>query len=132
MIQLFIFLTADFTNRIIYGNGTGLVSYVLLSFLVTLRRCQFMSNGEDDDTLIACIFGTPIRLLLPIVRSDYLFLLSPEADSALGAADPALIVLCFGLILVPAAYSGGPEPIRPQAIRIDADYAAWLSEEQVE
>ncbi len=85
------YLTADFTNCIIYGNGTDLSVGDFSGSLVTLRRCLLKSNGEDDDNFIACIWDTDP--LYYTVRSDYYFDYRLKPDSpALGAADPALIL----------------------------------------
>lgn len=82
------FIAADFTNTIIYGNGTELSHGDLTGTNVTLRRCLLKSEGTDDDNFINCLWDADP--LYYTVRNEYLFdyRLQPESP-AIGAADPA-------------------------------------------
>lgn len=82
-------LKADFTNTIIYGNGTDLSVSDFSGTEVRLRNCMLKSSGIDDDNFISCLWDTDP--LYCTVRSDYYFdyRLLPESP-AIGTADPAL------------------------------------------
>lgn len=83
------YLAADFTNSIIYGNGTDLSVGDFSGCQVTLRRCLLKSQGSDDDNFLSCIWDSDP--LYYTVRNDYYFDYRLKPDSpALGAADPAL------------------------------------------
>lgn len=84
-------LTADFTNCIIYGNGSDLSHGDLEGTAVTLRRCLLKSNGEDDENFIDCIWGEDP--LYNTVRAEYIFDYTLKEDSpARSAAYPDLIL----------------------------------------
>lgn len=88
------FLKADFTNTIIYGNGTELSHGDLTGSGVTLRRCLLKSDGTDDDNFINCLWDTDP--LYYTVRNEYLFDYRLQPDSpAIGAADPAYDIYGF-------------------------------------
>lgn len=82
------YMTADFTNTIIYGNGTELSHGDLTGTNVTLRCCLLKSEGTDDDNFIECIWGADP--LYYTVRNEYYFdyRLQPESP-AIGAANAA-------------------------------------------
>ena len=84
------FMTADFTNSIVYGNGTDLSHGDLKDTAVTMRRCLLKSPGTDDDNFISCLWDTDP--LYHTRREEYIFdyTLQPESP-AIGAADPALM-----------------------------------------
>ena len=83
------YLVADFTNSIIYGNGSDLSVGDFTGCQVTLRRCLLKSAGADDDNFINCLWESDP--LYYTVRSDYYFDYRLQPDSpALGTADPAL------------------------------------------
>lgn len=82
-------LKADFTNSVIYGNGTDLSVGDFKGTSVTFRRCALKSEGKDDDNFINCLWGEDP--LYATVREDYYFdyrLL--EGSPLAGAADPLL------------------------------------------
>ena len=83
------YISAEFGNCIIYGNGTDLSHGDLTGTDVYFRRCLLKSEGTDDDNFINCLWGEDP--LYYTVREDYLFdsRLKPESP-AIGAADPAL------------------------------------------
>lgn len=83
------YITADFTNSIIYGNGSEISHDDLAGTQVTLRHCLMKSKGSDDDNFLECLWEEdPLYFT---VREDYLFdyRLKPESP-AIGAADPEL------------------------------------------
>lgn len=83
------YLVADFTNSIIYGNGSDLSVGDFTGCQVTLRRCLLKSAGADDDNFINCLWESDP--LYYTVRSDYYFDYRLQPDSpALGTADPSL------------------------------------------
>lgn len=85
------YMTADFTNCILYGNGTELSHTDLIGTGVTVRRCLLKSNGEDDESFIACIWDEDP--LYHTVREEYLFDYTLQEESpARGAAFPDLIM----------------------------------------
>lgn len=83
------YMKAEFTNTILYGNGTELSHGDLTGTEVFLRRCLLKSAGKDDDNFINCIWDEDP--LYYTVRSEYLFdyRLKPESP-AIGASDPSL------------------------------------------
>lgn len=83
------YLTADFSNCIIYGNGSDISHGDLTGTGVFLRRCLLKSEGEDDDNFQMCIWGEDP--LYYTIREEYIFdyRLKPESP-AIGAADPTL------------------------------------------
>ncbi len=83
------YLTADFTNSVVYGNGVDLSAGDFTGTSVTFRRCAFKSEGSDDDNFISCIWGEDP--LYATVREDYYFDYRLLDGSPLaGAAFPAL------------------------------------------
>ena len=85
------YITADFTNSIIYGNGTDLSHGDLEGTGVTLRRCLLKSKGEDDNNFIDCIWDTDP--LYNTVREEYIFDYTLKEESpARGIAYPDLIL----------------------------------------
>ncbi len=83
------YLRAEFTNSIIYGNGSDLSHGDLTDTSVYLRRCLIKSSGSDDDNFIECVWGGDPKYYT--VREDYYFdyRLKPESD-AIGAGDASL------------------------------------------
>lgn len=88
------YISADFTNTIVYGNGTEFSHGDLTGTSVTMRRCIFKSKGTDDDNFINCLWDTDP--LYYTVRNEYLFdyRLKPESP-AIGAADAAYDIFGF-------------------------------------
>lgn len=88
------FTSADFTNCIVYGNGTLLSHGDLTGTAVTFRRCLLGVNGTDDDNFINCLWDEDP--LFYTVRNEYLFDYRLKPDSpAIGAADPSLDIFNF-------------------------------------
>lgn len=83
------YLSADFSNSIVYGLGSDLSHGDLTGTNVFFRRCLLKSEGTDDDNFIECIWNEDP--LYYTVREDYIFdyRLRPESP-AIAAADPAL------------------------------------------
>lgn len=83
------YLSADFANCIIYGNGTELSHGELDGLPVTLRRCLLRSAGTDDDNFLDCLWDTDPLYFTD--RQAYIFdyRLQPGSPAA-AAADPAL------------------------------------------
>ncbi|MDE5941837.1 MAG: hypothetical protein K2H14_06970 [Muribaculaceae bacterium] len=83
------YLTADFSNCIIYGNGTDLSHGDLDGTEVYLRRCLLKSKGEDDEHFINCLWDEDP--LYYTERENYIFdyRLRPESP-AIGTAQPEL------------------------------------------
>lgn len=82
-------LKADFTNSIIYGNGSELSHDDLSGRAVTFRRCLFKSEGQDDDNFIDCLWDTDPMYFTE--REEYIFDYRLRDESpALNAADPSL------------------------------------------
>lgn len=79
------FCSAEFTNSIIYGNGTLLSHGDLSGMDVYFRRCLIGVNGTDDDNFIDVIWDEDPMFYT--VRQEYLFdyRLKPESP-AIGAA----------------------------------------------
>ncbi|MBQ9076675.1 MAG: hypothetical protein IJY31_02380 [Muribaculaceae bacterium] len=83
------YMTADFTNTIVYGNGTDISHGDLTGTSVTLRNCLLKSNGTNDDNFINCLWGKDP--LYHTVREQYLFDYRLKYGSpAIGAANPEL------------------------------------------
>lgn len=83
------YISADFSNSIIYGNGSELSHGDLTGTNVFFRRCLLKSNGSDDDNFLECLWESDP--LYYTVREKYIFdyRLKPESP-AIGAADPQL------------------------------------------
>ncbi len=83
------YMTADFTNSIIYGNGTDISHGDLIGTAVTLRRCLLKSEGSNDENFIDCLWGKDP--LYHTVREQYIFDYRLKAGSpAIGAANAEL------------------------------------------
>ncbi len=82
-------LRAEFTNSIIYGNGTDLSHGDLSGTDVTFTRCLFKSGGEDDANFVECLWDSDP--LYYTERSKYIFdyRVKPESP-AIGYDSPAL------------------------------------------
>ncbi len=88
------YCSADFTNSIIYGNGTLLSHGDLTGMNVYFRRCLIGVHGTDDDNFIDVIWDEDP--LFYTARLEYIFdyRLKPESP-AIGAAFDAYDV--YGL-----------------------------------
>ncbi len=84
------YLSATFTNSIIYGNGSDLSHGDLNDTDVTLQRCLLKSAGSNDEHFIDCLWDTDP--LYYTDRESYVFnyRLKPSSP-AIGAGDPALM-----------------------------------------
>ncbi len=84
-------LTADFTNTIIYGNGSEISHGDLTGTAVTLRRCLLKSTGTDDDNFLNCLWDTDP--LYYTVREEYIFdyRVKPESP-VIDAGDQTLML----------------------------------------
>lgn len=81
------FMVADFTNSIIYGNGTELSHGDLTGTAITLRYCLLKSEGTDDDNFLCCLWGADP--LYYTIRNEYIFDYRLKNESpAIGAAYP--------------------------------------------
>lgn len=81
------YMTADFTNSIIYGNGSDISHGDLTGTAITLRYCLLKSEGVDDDNFICCLWGQDP--LYYTVRNEYIFDYRLKNESpAIGAAYP--------------------------------------------
>lgn len=90
----FPYIKADFTNSIIYGNGTDISHGDLTGTDVRLRRCILKSTGSDDDNFIDCLWDTDP--LYYTVRNEYYFDYRVQPESpAIGAADSSLDIYGF-------------------------------------
>lgn len=109
-------MTAEFTNCILYGNGTELSHPDLTGTAITFRRCLLKSAGTDDDNFIDCLWDTDPMYYTE--RSEYIFdyRLRPDSPAA-GAAsidlmDPAAATDIYGTPRLPApdlgAYQTAP------------------------
>lgn len=88
------YMKADFTNSIIYGNGTDLSHGDLTGTNVTIRRCILKSTGSDDDNFINCLWDTDP--LYYTVRNEYLFDYRVQEESpAIGASEPSYDIYNF-------------------------------------
>ena len=83
------YLSADFSNSIVYGLGSELSHGDLTGTDVFFRRCLLKSNGSDDENFLLCLWDCDP--LYYTIREEYIFdyRLKPESP-AIGAADPAL------------------------------------------
>ena len=84
------FTAADFTNSIVYGNGSLISHGDLSGTNVTFRRCLIGVSGSDDDNFIDTIWDEDP--LYYTVRNEYIFDYrikpeSPAADAAYSAYD---------------------------------------------
>lgn len=83
------YLSADFSNSIIYGNGTELSHGDLTDTQVYFRNCLFKSEGTDDDNFISCLWNADP--LYYTVRNEYYFDYRLQPDSpAIGVSDQSL------------------------------------------
>lgn len=80
------YTAAEFSNCIIYGNGSDIMPGELVGTQIFLRNCLLKSAGSDDDNFISCLWDKDP--LYYTVREDYLFdyRLKPESP-AIGAGD---------------------------------------------
>ena len=90
------YMVADFTNSIIYGNGSELSHGDLTGTNITLRYCLLKSNGVDDENFICCIWGEDP--LYYTVRNEYIF------DYRLKNESPAIGAGYFNYTLPEATY----------------------------
>jgi len=111
------FLSAQFSNSIIYGNGTDISHGDLTDTAVTLRTCVLKSDGSDGDNFIGCLWNTDPAYYT--VREQYLFdyRLRPNSPAA-GKADPSYISPLtpadrFGTPRDPATLTPGAYQIAP-------------------
>lgn len=83
------YTAAEFTNSIIYGNGSELSHGDLSGTDIFFRRCLLKSAGTDDDNFLECLWESDP--LYYTEREKYIFdyRVKPESP-AIGAADPAL------------------------------------------
>lgn len=83
------YLSADISNSIIYGNGSGFSHGDLTGTQVFLRRCLIKGEGTDDDNFINTLWD--VDPLYYTVREEYFFdyRLKPESP-AIAAADASL------------------------------------------
>lgn len=111
-------LKADFTNSVVYGNGTDLSEGDFTGTDITFRRCALKSEGEDDDNFISCIWGEDP--LYATVREDYYFDYRLLPDSPLaGKADPLLTLPeaatdFYGLPRLPSPSIGALQQTAPE------------------
>lgn len=85
------YLSADFSNSIIYGLGSDLSHGDLTGTSVFFHRCLLKSAGTDDENFLECLWNEDP--LYYTIREDYVFdyRLKPESP-AIATADPALIL----------------------------------------
>ncbi len=82
-------MDVQFTNSIIYGNGTDLSVGDFTGTSVTLDTCILKSAGSDDDNFINCLWDTDPMYYT--VREEYYFDYRPQPESpAIGAANASL------------------------------------------
>lgn len=83
------YLSADFSNSILYGNGSELSHGDLTGYNVFFKNCLLKSSGSDDDNFLSCLWDEDP--LYYTEREKYIFdyRLKPESP-AIGAADPSL------------------------------------------
>lgn len=105
------YMKADFSNCIIYGNGTDMSHGDLMGAGVFIVNTLLKSEGTDDDNFIRCIWDKDP--LYYTVREDYVFdyRLRDESPAA-QAGDPSLMrpdsaVDFYGVRRDPAAPSLG-------------------------
>ncbi len=65
------YMIADFSNSIIYGNGTDISHGDLTGTAVTLRNCLLKSNGTDDENFIGCLWNKDP--MYHTIREQYVF-----------------------------------------------------------
>lgn len=104
------FLSAEFANCIIYGNGTELSHGELDGKPVFLRRCLLKSTGTDDDNFINCIWDTDPMYFTDRMAYIFDYRLRPGSPAA-EAADPSLTSS-----LTPADPYGTPRPASSSAL----------------
>lgn len=90
------YMTADFTNSIIYGLGTEISHGDLIGTGVTLRYCLLKSEGVDDENFICCLWGQDP--LYYTVRNEYIF------DYRIKNESPAIAAGSPDFMLPEAAY----------------------------
>ena len=83
--------TAEFTNSIIYGNGSSLSHGDLSGTGIFFRYCLLKESGSNDDNFIECLWDKDP--LYYTVREDYIFDYRLKPDSpAIGAGSAALVL----------------------------------------
>lgn len=83
------YTAANFTNSIIYGNGSDISHGDLTGTEVYLKSCLLKSAGSDDDNFISCLWDSDP--LYYTVRNEYIFDYRLKNESpAIAAANPAL------------------------------------------
>lgn len=84
------YLSANFSNSIVYGLGTDISHGDLTGTSVFFRRCLLKSKGSDDENFIDCIWNEDP--LFRTVRLDYYFDYRLQENSpAIGTASPELM-----------------------------------------
>lgn len=83
------YLVADFSNSIIYGNGTELSHGDLDNTGIYLRNCLLKSNGSNDEHFINCLWEKDPLYFTDREAYKFDYRLQP-ASPAIGAGDPAL------------------------------------------
>ena len=75
------FTSADFSNSIVYGNGTDISHGDLAGTSIFFRSCLLKSEGVDDDNFIATLWDSDP--LYYTVREEYIFdyRLRPESPA---------------------------------------------------
>jgi len=85
------YISATFTNSIIYGNGNDISHGELDDTGISLTRCLLKSAGTNDDHFIDCLWDTDPLYLTD--REAYHFDYRLQAGSpAIAAGDPSLIL----------------------------------------
>ena len=113
------YMKADFSNCIIYGNGTDMSHGDLTGTGVFIVNTLLKSKGDDDDNFIRCIWDKDP--LYYTVREDYVFDYRLRDDSSAAmAGDPSLMrpearVDFYGVRRDPAAPSLGAYQYVPSA-----------------
>lgn len=79
------YLTADFTNCIVYGNGTLISHGDLTNTAVTIRRCLLGVAGEDDDNFISCLWDQDPLYYTERLEYHFDYRLKPKSP-AIGAS----------------------------------------------
>lgn len=83
------YAVADFTNCVIYGNGSDISHGDLTDTQVMLRCCSLKSAGIDDNNFITCLWECDP--LFYTVRSEYIFDYRLKDESpAIATANPSL------------------------------------------
>lgn len=83
------YLSAEFTNSIIYGYGTELSHGDLEETDIYLRNCLLKSAGENDEHFIDCIWEKDPLYYTDREAYHFDYRLRPDSP-AFGAGDPAL------------------------------------------